>query len=266
MNPVEKQLARHELLKRLAGNLVDTLRLRQFVNALLEQVPIRIKQQGVFLWLRCWADIIACAEIFKAGVYDSPFLRGSIRSYCDLGCQSGLALFRLASLSHPPVQALLVDANPKAVQRCLKNIEAAGYQGIHVVHGIVDGSSATPENQSRFVVRLNELESSIDHGSGSASTDQVIQVEVLDIEKTWSRLFAESACDLLKIDIEGSELALISRNDKFLARVKGCVIEWHNPPTSETQIIDLLKARGFNVFEKIMERPGAGVFACYRSP
>ena len=212
--------------------------------------------------IRCWSDIVAYLEIFYTGIYDPVFSKAPIETYCDLGCQSGFALFRLGSLMCPPRQGLLIDGNPYAIQRCQKNLFQSHYQGIHTLHGVVGWSGAEFHDSASFAIRPNELECSLVQGPPPSKGSAVIRVPVIHLEKEWLRLIGPRPCDLLKMDVEGAEKFILQIDSLFFSRVRKCVLEWHGSTTNQQEIMGLLKKLGFGEFEILWDSPQAGVLAC----
>lgn len=259
---VSHRLGFCRMLQLVFGPFLRLFCLRQLVSRLLEAYPLPILLKHSSISIRCWSDILAYLEIFYTGVYDPVFSKTPIRTYCDLGCQSGFALFRLGNLTHPPTQGLLIDGNPHAIRRCKKNLLDSRYQGIHVVHGVVGCGGGEFHGSAPFLIRPNELECSLAQGSFPTKESDVIPVPVVTLEKEWLRLIGPRTCDLLKIDVEGAEKIILQKDSIFFSRVKRCVLEWHGSTTNRTEITTLLERLGFGEFEDLWVSPQAGVVAC----
>lgn len=259
---VSHRLCFFKILELLFGPLLKVFCLRQIISQILSirALPIPLKHSSISI--RCWSDIVAYLEIFYTGVYDPVFSEAPIETYCDLGCQSGFSLFRLASLTRPPAQALLVDGNPYAIQRCQKNLLQSHYQGIHLIHGVVGWSGDNFNNSAPFTIRPNELECSLAKGPPQKKASTVIWVPVINLEREWLRLMGSRSCDLLKIDVEGAEKIILQKDSFFFARVKKCVLEWHGSIKDRLEVIGLLKKLGFGEFKILWESPQAGILAC----
>jgi FkbM family methyltransferase len=262
MNQASVGLNRLESLRRLFGGFIDVLRIRQCVTWFLGWFPVRLRADDERVRIRCWSDMLAFAEIFRIGVYDPVFDDRPASTYCDLGCQSGFALLRLAQRAGAPQKALLVDGNPKAVARCRENIRAAGLTEAHVVHGALGFDRVRGGGRVPFTVRPNELECSLATTAGGGNASSTIDVPAVDLEKLWVEHVGDVACDLLKVDIEGAELGVLEHDIEFLTRVSRCVIEWHDPPASREQVIELLKDRGFGNVIPLCGNDTSGVLYC----
>lgn len=237
-------------------------RIREIASSLLSVFPLRFKIAGVNVVIRCWSDITAFLEIFYAGIYDPVFSRDRVRTYCDLGCQSGFALLRLAGIQGMPAKSLLVDGNPEAIKRCNKNFSQPHYHQTHLLHGVVGWKEKDAKGSASFTLRANELECSLTNGSHVHRGAKVISVPVVGLEKEWIRHMGPRPCDLIKIDIEGAEKVLLQKDSAFFARVKRCVLEWHGGTSNRQEIVALLKKLGFGEFEILWDSPQAGILAC----
>jgi hypothetical protein len=78
MNAPDGELARMEQLRQRFGFWVDVLRVRQIVNWLLAWVALDRRHEGTLVRMRCWSDVLAFNEIFRAGIYDVVFDAGPV--------------------------------------------------------------------------------------------------------------------------------------------------------------------------------------------
>lgn len=264
MNAPSVELARMERLRRRFGFWVNLLRIRQIVNRLLTWVPLYRGQAGARVRMRCWSDVLAFNEIFRAGIYDVVFDAGPVATFCDLGSQSGMALLRLATRSGAPQHALLVDGNPRAVERCHLNVRGAGLEEkVRVVHGAV-GCPDLGAGTTGFILRDNELECALADGRG-AELAKTVEVPAISLEQAWLENVGDIACDLLKMDIEGAELDVLRNERAFLSRVRRIVLEWHDPPAACEVVIGMLQSLGFPDVHFLCEGDRSGVLFCQRA-
>ena len=85
-----------------------------------------------------------------------------------------------------------------------------------------------------------------------------IKVPYVSIEGTWAKLFGDEACDLLKVDIEGSEMVFFKAETAFLKRVQVILLEWHKPQVTLDEFRDFLAQQGFSVKAVLHEGPQVG--------
>lgn len=256
-----RSLDRVEKLRQRFGFLVDVLRIRQLVSLVLGVLPLHIRQGGLAIPIRCWSDILAYNEIFRVRVYDAVLGREALSAVCDLGCQSGMMMLRMASLGCAPRKALLIDANPLAVERCRANLKSARFERYSIIHGAVGCSRDETDGQGhtvQFGVRPSELECRL-AASGRQRGDKVIDVPVVDLETAWTKSIGDVPCELLKMDVEGAEVGVLENDQRFLARVQRVVLEWHEPFTNRRSAELTLRNLGFDDVETICEGESSGV-------
>lgn len=263
MPTIDAHLHFMERMRKRFGIWVDLFRIREVTNLLLSCIPVYARHGGTALRIRCWSDILAFSEIFRAGIYDTAFDEDAT-TYCDLGCQSGMALLRLASRRTAPRHSLLIDANPRAVARCDANLRASNITGVHVLHGAVAPGLAD-RSTTKFTLRPNELECSLATEEPAGRNCTVIDVPAVALEPTWLRHVGDIPCDLLKMDIEGAELVVLRHEQTFLKRVRRCVIEWHDPPAAREAVLTLLREQGFSEIDVLYDSRSSGLLYCRRS-
>jgi hypothetical protein len=79
------------------------------------------------------------------------------------------------------------------------------------------------------------------------------------MEERWLKLVGEEPCDLLKLDIEGSELDFIRNETAFLQRTKTIFIEWHKwRGVTLDEVKNLLGRQGFLLKRVLQEEEAAG--------
>lgn len=267
MTSAQQQVEFLRRLKTRFGGFVDKCRIRQGVTAALDAIPIRLRSGEMRIPIRCWSDLLAYAEIFRAGVYDPVFLACRPKSVCDVGCQSGMATWRLVGLGRAPTRALLIDANPLAIRRCQSNLRELGLERYVVIHGAVGArgdDQGGAEASTQFVLRPNELECGLATSRPIEKQATVVQVPAINLEQTWLATMGDVPCDLLKLDVEGAERGVLLEEEAFFRRVQRCLIEWHAPFTSAAFVQQRLTGMGFGAFKSLAEDACNGVLCCER--
>jgi FkbM family methyltransferase len=162
-------------------------------------------------------------------VFNQIFLRqeyrpaaGNLGTVLDLGANIGLASIYFLH-RNPLAQVVAVEPDPDNYNLCVRNLKPYGDRA-QVVLGAVWSEStrlvlSPHEDGKEWAVRVTE--------PSAGCPDQTVQgwsvPELLD------RAGIEDL-DLLKVDIEGSELALFSNScEGWLPRVRNAVIELHGP-------------------------------------
>lgn len=170
------------------------------------------------------SDREVLGQIFIEREYE-PIAVSHPRMILDLGANSGYSSAYFLS-KFPTVSVVAVEPDPGNYAICCRNLKPFGSRA-KVVHG-----AAWPEG-SKLV---------LDKGNWRDGREWTTQVRLAKEEATPSEsidgydmltlidLCGAAEIDLLKIDIEGSELELFSRNiGSWLPRVRNLCIELHGP-------------------------------------
>jgi hypothetical protein len=92
----------------------------------------------------------------------------------------------------------------------------------------------------------------------------MISVPALDIGRIWRERFGDLPCDLLKLDIEGSELQFLQLEAEFLKGVKVMIAEWHSWGTTKDAFVQEFERQGFRLNRIIDESETMGTLVCSR--
>jgi FkbM family methyltransferase len=173
------------------------------------------------------SDILAFFQIFVRGEYDIA-LSPAPSYIVDLGANVGLAAAYFLG-RYPDATVVCVEPSKANFEILTKNLE--GYSTAKAIL-----SAAWPESTTLEVVSTNDAGEALGFWGmrtkpasaeqmSSSSTERVQGVSIGDI----MRRFELPRIDLLKVDIEGAELELFSRNtQEWLPFVTCIVIETHD--------------------------------------
>ena len=107
---------------------------------------------------------------------------------------------------------------------------ANGFENVRVMWGVV-GAETTAKTDA-FFLHPDDAGSSRFPKSPSAHITrnrwQRIEVPSLSLDTAWRSHFDDLPCDLLKIDIEGSEASFVEKEANFLRSVRMLVVEIHH--------------------------------------
>lgn len=202
-------------------------------------------KSGLRIPLRQRGDFACVQEIFMDRVYDHFFTRlGDVRSWVDLGCNSGyfsLALYD--ALGRPPdTSALLIDANPLCVNVSRELIELNQLSNQFSVQQGLIGSLGVP---TAFFESKSTTRSSIHQPDSIEKKRLYAPINLSD--RIGSRK------DLVKIDIEGAEKILIEEQTETLLRFKYGLIEWHAPHYPSASLLQWLRANRLEIMEIVSQ-------------
>jgi len=260
MRHLISSLSRSALLRR--G--VQILRLHKLGNWWLRRFPLvkKLPGSGVIYRATRLESIPLAVEMFeKAALYDASLLPKNFTTFADLGCNVGYFTCWLAHLAQGrKLKGLMLDANPDAVQEAQWQAQANGLADVFGLHGIL--GEASPSGAVDFYL----YESNICSTSQLPDIEKMglkgkwtkISVPCLNLEKAWRQRFADTRCDVLKIDIEGSEMNFLRAEESFLRQVDSILIEWHKWRVSLEDITKFLSNNDFAFVKTIEENEQMG--------
>jgi FkbM family methyltransferase len=259
---------------RALRRLVQILQLHKLANFVLRFRPLvkKLPNSGTVYRATSLESIPLAVEMFEKGVtYDRLFLKslGPIQTFADLGCNVGYFTCLLADLNPGrTLKGLMIDANASVVQEARWHAEANRLNEVYASQGIVGEPSPTGEAQF-YVYESSICSSSKPLGEMQANLKGVwteVKVPCVVVEKVWQEKFRDLRCNLLKIDVEGSEMKFLQTEEGFLERVDSILLEWHKWQVQLPEIEAFLKKRGFALVKVFEEDPTMGTCFFRRSP
>lgn len=253
----------------LVRRIVRTLRLHKLGNTWLRRFPkIGRLPNSQVVWRATRMESFALAhEMFEKGaLYDSRLLPKDFTTFADLGCNVGYFTCWLASLAQGrKLRGLMFDANPDAVAEAGWHAQANNLTDVFGVHGILGESS--PSGKVDFFLYESNICSTSQlpdiERMGLKGAWTKIAVPCVNLEAEWRRRFDDARCNVLKVDIEGSELNFLRAEESFLRRVDSILVEWHKWRVSLRELQDFLQPQGFQLVKIIeeSEQMGTAYFA-----
>jgi FkbM family methyltransferase len=164
----------------------------------------------------------------------------------DLGANEGFYSIRM-KLRNPELRIIAVEPLPANYQLLLENIRNNSFTGITAINQAITDINGTIELETYPHVgtmasrNINTME------QFWMKPDQVETIEVAS--QTLKRLFETcdiDTVDLLKMDVEGSELDILSGSLHILEKVRKIVIEWHSEELRQ-RCTQLLQDLGFTL-------------------
>ena len=243
---------------RLVRRLVQKLHVHDLANWWLGHFPWTKRLPGsgvVYRATRVESIPLAVEMLEKKTLYDLSLLPADFATFVDLGCNVGYFTCCLAHLAKGrKLQGLMIDANEAAVREAIWHAQANGLSEVIGLHGIV-GEKGEQGSADFYLYESNIC--SMSQPSDLASTALMgtwtkVAVPCLQVEENWSRHFGDRRCNLLKVDIEGSELNFLESEPVFLGRVDSILLEWHKWRVNLNQVKKHLESRGF-VLDRILD-------------
>jgi FkbM family methyltransferase len=218
--PLRALLSVPALRRRLAFALKQ-----DYMSDLQLRMPL---EPGLSAPLDHWDAFIAFSETFLSNEYGNLFQRIPLPGrWLDLGCHRGyfslwVAWEKARQGIGDPGHALLIDADPRAetwfknLQKCNPTLKDFRF---------LQGAVATPESGDQISFAQREGMGSVHPGDMPVDIHELITVPRLKTETVVASL--APPYDLIKVDIEGAEFALLETMGGLIAQARHLVIEWH---------------------------------------
>lgn len=181
-------------------------------------------------------------------VEEEEFVASQLRAgdtFVDVGANVGLLSLRAASVVGPTGRVIAIEAHPRTAGFLADNVRLNGFAHVQVVHRAVGESAGT----LRFTDFVSDDQNHVRlDGSGVA-----VPVQPLD------ELVPAGPIALLKVDVEGFELAVFRGAEGVLGRTRAVLFEsWdrHAARYGHTgaEVVAHLRARGFTVHRLVRGR------------
>jgi FkbM family methyltransferase len=202
-------------------------------------LPVRIRFRP--------ADVDSFQEIFWGNEY-AMAADISVRTYVDAGANTGMAALYFLT-KYPIERAILVEANPRLVpilQAVARDVGAISDVEVQLEHAIVSGAAT---GVGEFEISDNHRMSHVRQG------DEVLQAgKSLSVRRMPLRQLLEkhglAEVDLLKMDIEGGEYAIMKEDPTVFRAFKAIAIEVHGPPKKRSEFLVDFERLGFHFLRR----------------
>lgn len=206
----------------------------------LRTVTLRGGHRLHYRWNRC--DLYAIHEVYVTGEYDLPGLDRP-GTFVDLGANVGIASnwvrFRGGRV------LAVVEPSDENLDVLRRNVDPATTV-FHAVVGAADGEVIFDRGPGATNGRAIQNPEDVEAGAVTVRVPQV------GIDTLMSRLPETGPIDLVKIDIEGGERDLFSREPAWLDRCRQVIIELHPQLIDEDHIRRCFQQHGFT---PVYDRP-----------
>jgi len=189
-------------------------------------------KDGKTLLVRSFMTLYIFEEIFLTGVYDVD-VRG-VNSIIDIGANTGLFVLR-AKQRWPNAKIIAFEPEPRNYSALCETIKINGLKAVTAVKAAI-----APERGS--VTLYRHPRNIGGHSTVFRHSNDSVQVQCQTISDALS-LCPDGRCDLLKVDCEGAEAAILSSfSPEMAARVRTIVYE---PSERCSEVNRCLEALGF---------------------
>ena len=182
---------------------------------------------------------IFCTQSYRAGL--EALEAESSPTVLDLGAHIGTFSLMVAH-ALPRARILAVEAVPENASYLRVNVEQNGFSSrVRVFAGAVAATSGT--------LTMYLRDRTAQH-SAVQKSEHSITVPALTLDELVAR--AGGSCDLLKLDIEGSEFEVLeAASAETLSRIKTIIMEYHPFAGDPRRLVSRLSAQGFSISESI---------------
>ncbi|HXT13439.1 MAG TPA: FkbM family methyltransferase, partial [Candidatus Angelobacter sp.] len=252
-------LSRCDIMRRIARDL----RLHTIANRYLKRFPaVKCLAHGTQYRATRLESIPLAAEMFEKGaLYPEELLPTNFTTFADLGCNVGYFTCWLVDIAEKRrLKGLMIDANPDAVKEAKWHAGINELNEVFALHGVV-GEGKEGGNAEFYLYESNICSTSHLPEELKRKLEgkwKRISVPCLEIEKQWKRRFGEIRCNVLKIDVEGSELRFLQSEQRFLKLCDSVFVEWHKWEVKFDDLKAILEANGLNLVRKIDESDSMG--------
>ena len=209
-----------------------------------------ILEDGFFL-RQGTSDTTVYREIFIDNCYQKSVANISEKStVIDLGAHIGI--FSMYC-NQKCGQVYAYEAHPENFALAQKNIENKNIQNIKINNLAVWSTSG----EKIFISDSEDTRT----GEHTINTDKGFEVKSISLEDIFLQNNINN-CDLLKIDVEGAEYAILfSASDTIFEKIDLIFMEYHpdvNNKHSKDELVKLLESKGYQVEETILKE-GCGL-------
>lgn len=193
------------------------------------------------------ADLGTFSEVFIEEVYRGAVTRlPQCRTIIDLGANIGLASLYFAK-SHPEARILAVEPHPEnfeLLSRNLHNLIGSGRCAVlrsavwSAERPLVAATTKAADHYNVFVV-----------SAGTPSAADPFKIKGFSMPSLMKEAGFEHV-DLVKVDIEGSEVELFRGESSWLANVGALAIEFHGSSRTDCGFDGKMRQYGFSVYDQ----------------
>jgi len=208
--------------------LIRILHLQQIAKIILKWLSLNFKVGEVTYRVLAPESFSVAREMFGLPTYRFLLNNVEIRTFIDLGCNTGFLACLLASeygASH--IVGVLVDANPDMVEESWWHLKRNGMAKCKAIWAVVGPETTVADFfVSEFSIASSSRAFGADYPFPITAMNK-LTVPVISLHKLIVDEFGDKRINLLKVDIEGSELDLLGSDISYLSQIDWIVIEWH---------------------------------------
>lgn len=225
--------------------VADMLRLKVGGQVTNQERSIRLRSGKIIYYRLNKGDLWSMREVLLDQCYRFP-AEIHPEVVVDLGGNIGLTSLWLDSCFQPR-KLVAVEPFPDNARIARKNLAESGADVV-----LVEAAAGSTDGFANF-------SAAVDSNRGSVSFGTYGETRVVSMATLFKESDIGSRIDLLKVDIEGGEAELFSKNLEWLDRVQNIIVEFHPDIIDVVPITEAICSRGFRhipagtVFDHNME-------------
>lgn len=224
------------------------LGLHRVYNAWLSRFP-RVRRVGGQVYRARRTESVSLAlELLEGGdCYEARFLPEGFRTFLDLGCNVGyFAVWLYAQAQERALMGYMVDGNARVIEEAKWHVRTNAWKGVVIVEHAAVGVPVRDGRAQFFVQAADTVSTGRPPAVDLKRFYQEITVPgIRFMGGRWKRLFGDVPCDVLKLDIEGSELDFLRVERAFLKGVRVIFCEYHKDRVTFAELERFLAREGF---------------------
>ncbi len=260
-----KQLKHSKIVHRL----IRFLHLQQLARGVLKRLAPKFKLGNITYRILAPESFSVANEMFRRPTYRRLLDCVEIRTFVDLGCNTGFLACLLASqYGASLIEGVLVDANPDMVEESWWHLKRNGMAKCKALCAVVGPETKVADFfVSDFSIASSNRPFGVDYPFPIDAAKK-LTIPVVSVRKLIFDEFGDRRINLLKIDIEGSELDLLNSDISYFDQIDWIVIEWHKWVLSQSTVQRKLSENGFDfiMLMKDDEICGLALFENIKSP
>lgn len=246
------------MIKKLADKIKKSLSYRfnqAYLNFAYRYIDLKwTLQSGLVINVKNYAEWVIYNDIFVDAEYDLPILtllNSGLENHklniIDLGANVGFFTLRLADLllktnSSADFHVTLVEGSPSIYNELVSRLKTQTVIAEHL--NVVNGLVGELQGKAKIVEQDFHVMNTVSFDNQSKG----MYVNFIDLNS----LFPKNVdIDLLKCDIEGSELIFLENYKDFLLRVKNAVFELHHDRCDAVKCREILRDAGLSNHKNI---------------
>lgn len=188
------------------------------------------------------------SEIFKERDHTrlSGFLTKKDKIIVDLGANEGFYTL-MAKAKSPKARIISVEPNPYAFKLLKKNVKSNKLKGVSIINKAV--SSKKGKIDFEVVKGRTAIGATKVYKKYRKLGLEKIKVDTISLDQLLKNYKLERI-DVLKIDVEGSEVEILKSSKNSFNKIKKIVVEYHGAQKTKSPVLKLLSENGF---KKLMD-------------